>query len=448
MACEYCYNGCARCEPSSNKFNAALKGFTLINPIPEEVSDPKSLQSFFKKYKYIPYAGYSHDSQHTYLRFLDNLSLLSPTLGGVISSIGHCAFGGKTKIKQVIDIDFDLGEDKNELSLESKKEYLAWLKTIDLGRFDWSSLKTALYKSAKSNGNIFVQVLIYQNLGQFKIKIKPLQTKECLYTNPDLFEGPNIAVSKSWDSKYIKDNPPEVIPVYPNYSNIEGVIKTIFHVKTGSNDFYGRPDWMPCIHDAFLEIKNKEYLLTAAHNMFTGKLILEVEEDGGNETILDNEQAKKDGFKSASHRFDLNFTNKGDDPSGVYLMIRPKGATPMTTHQISLNMNEKYYAETDRMTTDKIILANGWSRKLVGFDESAGGIGGNAFIDTLKTKMPLIEFWQDLIDNQVLNKILFYSASMTGKNDFALLGLESNNPFETLLETNIEIKPDATNNQP
>lgn len=440
--CNYCNDaGCWKCNPVGNTANSALKNFKLVNPIPAEVSDPSKLKSFFKNNNYIPYAGYVHDSQHTVLSFIDNLAALSPTLGGVINSIGFACFGGKTNIKKVNDPDFDLTDQNDvlnkeiDLPIETKKAYLAWLNTFDLGKLDWSSLKNNLFQSLKTNGNIFVVVEIFNSLGQYRIKITPQPTKNCLYVNPTLFEGNNIAVSKSWEQKYLKDNPPVTIPVYPNYQkDKDGSIKTIFHIKAGNNDFYGRPDWLPCAYDAFLEIKNKEYLLTAAHNQFTGKLIMEYEEDHPAGELNNDTAAREAGFKNSSDRFDHNFTNNGDNPMSVFAMRRAKGSSPMAIHEVNLNMNEKYYAEADKMATDKIILVNGWSRKLLGYDENGGSLGGNTYVDTLKTKLPLIESIQDAIDNQTINKICDFIKMITGKNEFLEIGLESKNPFDHILK--------------
>ncbi|MBK9223379.1 MAG: hypothetical protein IPO16_14850 [Saprospiraceae bacterium] len=440
MACSNCTNGCTRCDPRNVGSNSLLKNFKLTNPIPEEITDGKYLRNFFGKNLYVPYAGFSHDSQHSVLGFLDNLVTMSPTLGGVINSIRHSCFGGKTNIKKIVDFDFDLTDENDvltqgqDISIEEKKKFLAWIKEFDLGALDISSLKNSLFNSYKANGNTFIIVEIFQSLGSYKIKITPLQTKNCLYLNPNLFEDKNIAVSRSWDQKYLKENPPKIYPAYPFFSkDKDGTVKTIFHLKNGDNEFYGRPDWMSCIYDSFLEVKNKEYLLSAAHNMFTGKLIIEVEGDPVNGSVIDDEEAKKEGFRDSSHRFDYNFTNQGDNPMSVFMMNRPVGATPMTTHEIALNMNEKYYSEVDRMSTDKIILVNGWSRKLLGIQESSG-MDGNSFLDTMKIKLPLIEYYQDLIDNQVLNKIFRFIAEQTNRLEFLEIGVESKNPFDHLIK--------------
>lgn len=434
-------------DNSSSQINAALKNFKLVNPIPEECTDSKELKKLFNKNPYIPYSGYTTDSQHTVLRFIDNLAALSPTLGGVIKSIGFACFGGKTDIKSIVDSDFDIAEEGEEpikISKETKLKYLDQLKTIDLNPFDWSSFKNVCFRSLKANGNVFIEVEINQSLGQYKSKITFHPTRNVLYKIPDLFTERTVAISKSWVPEYIKQNPPREVPVFPLVEkDKKGTIKTVFHYKHGENDFYGRPDWLPCMMDAFLEIKNKEYLLTAAHNNFTGKVYIEKENGPGNDTQVENEDAIKAGFDNVAHRWAYNFTNQGTDPQSILLSERAFGAGPSFIHEFNINTNEDYYKKIDQLTTSKICLVNGWSPKLLGIDEG-GGLSSNVYIDILKTRMPLIEYYQDSIDNGILNKIITFINEFTGKNEFLGIGIASKNPFDHLEKANKEA---ALNNQ-
>lgn len=454
MACNYCSNGCYRCNPYAafNQVNTALKNFKLANPIPDEVSDPDDLRKWFRKNEYIPFAGYNYDSQHTVLRFIDNLATLSPTLGGVINSIGYACFGGKTDIKQIQDFDFDLSDpkakegeqDSNEIPIEQKKIFLQWLNTFDLGFYDWSSLKSSAYKSLKNNGNAWLQIDIADSMGAAKVKLTFHPTRNCLYKIPNLVDVRTVAISKSWKPEFVKSNPPVEIPVYPNYEKSkDGVTRTVIHVKLGDNDYYGRPDWWPCSYDAFLEIKNKEYLLKAAHNNFQGQVYFEREAGPGNDTRTDNEDAKKDGFQNAAERFAINFTNEGDNPQRILFGQRPTGAAQSFIHEFQVNTQEKFYESIDKMTTNKIVMVNGWSGKLLGIDES-GGLSANLYVDLLKTRMPVIEYWQDIIDNQYVNKAIRFVNDILGKNEFYGFGIESKNPFDHLFKAAQEGQLDKT----
>ena len=91
----------------------------------------------------------------------------------------------------------DTNQSDGDVPLKIKQEFLSWIKEFDLGQLDWSSFKNFIYKSYKSNGNAFWIVEIFQTLGQYKVKITPQATKNCLYLNPNLFEGRNVAISRS-----------------------------------------------------------------------------------------------------------------------------------------------------------------------------------------------------------------------------------------------------------
>lgn len=444
--CNFCFDyGCFKCTGAGgDQAIAALKNFRLQNPIPDEVCDAEELKRFFKNRKYIPYAGYSYDSQHSILHFINNLATLSPTLSGVINSKLYACFGGKTNIKKISDQDFDFTSQTDNVQLESdisidlKKNFADFLKTFDLSGKTWSSIKTTGGQSLMSNGNSFLEVDIVNSLGVYKIKLTVHQTKNCLYKIPTLFER-TIAISKSWDSAYLKKYAPDEIPAYPQFqktTDSKGNIKrirTIIHTKLGEYDYYGRPDWWSCANDAFLEIKNKEYLLTMSHNKFTPTMIIEFEGESGNSTALDDEEAKKKGYRDAMHRWRHNTTNQGNNPQGLLVLERPFGAKELFVHEPNLNLNENFYEKVDDMTTAKIILANAWSRKLANI-ESKTGLSNNSFVDDMKTRMPVIEHYQNIIDNNLFNTAIQFVVSQLEITEFEGLGTESKNPFDHLIK--------------
>lgn len=451
-SCNFCYDyGCSRCgHGNEENANVALKNFRLPEAVTPEVTDPKDLRKFFKNSDYIPYAGYTIDSQHSVLTFFDRLARQSPTLAGVIHSIGLKSFSGKSNIKKISHPQFDFTnqtdqvQTEEEISLNVKKAFAEHIDTFDLGGKDWTGLKTTMFKSLKANGNIFLKVEIVKSLGVSRVKFTVIPTKNCLYKNNTLFDR-QVAISKKWDKQYLAHYPPEVIPVYPQYEKIgdnkEGFksIKTVFHYKNGDGDYYGRPDWEGCIEPAFLEKKNFEYLLNACHNQFMGRLIIEGEEEPGGETLLNNEEAKKKGFKNAIQQWKFNFTNQGRDPQSILVLTRSPGSKELFVKELSINMNEAFYKTVDEMATTKIISTNAWSRTLANI-ESATGISNNSYIDDLKTHLDVIEGFQGIMDYSMVNRPIKFVNEMLEIDDFIELGLESKNPFDHLLKAAQETK--------
>lgn len=465
-SCNFCHDsGCNRCSGYTGYgqvANAALNNYRLPDAIAPEISDPQELKKYFKNNGYIPYDGFAFDSQHSLLKFLDNLAKQSATLSGVINSIAFACFGGKSNIKKIGDVDFDFTSQtdqvqvEEDISLELKKEFAKHLKTFDLSGYNWSSLKMNEIKSLKSNGNIFLELEISQALGATKVKFTPQPTKNCRFKIPTLFER-LIGISEDWTKDYLKKYPPRLLPIFPEYEkemNRDGSIKsikTIFHYKSGDRKFYGEPDWLSCMEPAFLEKKNFEYLLNASNNQFTPKMILEFEGEPGNSTALNDEEAKKKGYQSAMQRWRHNTTvqgvNNGGNPTGLLVLERPFEAKPLFVHEPALNMNEKFYETIDRISSDKIILANAWSRKLAGI-ESATGISNNSFMDDLKTRLHIIEHYQNIIDNNVINTAIRFVNEILGYTQYLELGIESKNPFDHLLKAKQDDKLDNPINQP
>lgn len=123
-----------------------------------------------------------------------------------------------------------------------------------------------------------------------------------------------------------------------------------------------------------------------------------------------------------------NFTNQGTDPQSILLSERAFGAGPSFIHEFNINTKGDYFQKIDQLTTSKICLVNGWSPKLLGIEEG-GGLSSNVYIDILKTRMPLIEYYQDSIDNGILNKIITFINEFTGKNEFLGIGIASKKSF-------------------
>lgn len=451
-SCNFCQDyGCNRCNGYSGYgqvANAALNNYRLPEAIAPEITDPEELKKFFKNNGFIPYDGHSFDSQHSLLNFVDRLAEQSATLSGVINSIAFSCFGGKSNIKRIGDDEFDFTNQtdqvqvQEDISLELKKEFAKHLKTFDLSGYDWSSLKMNQIKSLKANGNIFLEIEITQALGATKVKLTPHQTKNCRFKIPTLFEKV-VGISKEWTKAYLKKYPARLIPLFPEYEKEMGKdgsiksIRTIIQYKSGTREFYGIPDWLACLEPAFLEKKNFEYLLNASNNQFTPKMILEFEGEPGNSTALDDEAAQKKGYQNAMHRWRHTSTtqgvNNGGNPTGLLVLERPYGSKELFVHEPALNMNEKFYETIDRISSDKIILANAWSRKLAGI-ESSTGISNNSFIDDLKTRLHVIEHYQNIIDNSVINKAIRFINEVLGYTQFIDLGIESKNPFDHLLK--------------
>ncbi|NOT37205.1 MAG: hypothetical protein HOP11_07485 [Saprospiraceae bacterium] len=400
MSCGKCNRlNCSGCDPTAAGYNLigkTLSSYVLKAPIPDEVRDIQKLKNFFRDRKYIPFAGNIQDSNHTHLNFLLRLSRMSPSLASCINGIKFYAFSGKPKIIRSIDSEFDFEDSLNgeELSKEDMGRVLDKLSVIDKGNISWSSLATNLYNSYMTCGNAFLSVDIKKLFDKTFITIRFHNPETVLYKIPDLFVSDKVDVSPSWDSRYLKSNHPKTYSIYPYYDSNkdETEFSTMIHIKNGS-DHYGRPSWLPATMDAFLEVKNKEYLLKAVHNNFTGQVLIEFE-GAEYSPALSKQQAQEEGWKNEAERWVGNFTNAGagpDNPNPQTILIteRPAGSAPVHVHEFKIDTKEDYFIKIGSEAERKIIQTLMWSKNLSGVD-NAGGFSSDAFLSELKVKIPVL----------------------------------------------------------
>ena len=120
------------------------------------------------------------------------------------------------------------------------------------------------------------------------------------------------AISPIWTDEYLRKNPPRMIPLYPNFTVENGAKKTLFHLKNGDNNWYGRPDSQSADLYKYREVQDAIYIVKQAANNFTGQIVLEVEDDGQDPAINEN-QAWESGFDSFADRMTENFTQRGKE---------------------------------------------------------------------------------------------------------------------------------------
>lgn len=457
MSCSRCNNTVCTCSEPLDRYSPiarTLKNYKLESPIPDEVSDPVKIKNWFRRSGYIPYAGTYHDSNHTFLRYLQNLARLSPTLSSCINGIRFYAFSGKPTITRSADSEFDFSGPDDPLNSEvlgqNRAAVINKFGAIDRQNLSWTDLATNLYNSYKATGNAFLSVTIRTVLDTKFVEFRIHDTETVLYRIPELFKYPQVDVSLSWDARYMKDNPPKRYSIYPYFDEDGSEIRTMIHLKNGSGH-YGRPDWFAAAHDAFLEVKNKEYLLKVVHSQFTGQVAIEVEA-AEDRPMLDDTSAKAAGYTNAADQWASNFSFSGgskevDNPQRVLIMERPFGSKPMAIHEFKINTNEGYFEKIGEIAERNIIKVNMWSKNLSGVDNPSG-FSSDAFMSELKAKMPVITHYQNLIDNQLINKALDFVGAVLQDQDYMDFNIIHKSPFETILKDIANAQQQQSNNNP
>lgn len=406
--------------------------FELKNPIPEEIKDTDELKSIFEDFNLVPYAGSDKHTGHSLLAWYLMLTKLSPTNGGAIDKLAKYTVGGRGVFVRSENPEFDIGEEIQPLSRAEKEAYQEAITTfIDFegGVRNFHRLITIGYKST---GNAWVEMSVAKRLGQTRVHFRYVRQTGVMYlkTKPD--EMRLAALSPIWTPEYLRKNPPRVVPLFPNFRQEDGVQKTLFHLKHGDNNWYGRPDSQFADLYKYREVQDAMYIVRQSANNFTGQIIIEVEDDGATPGI--NEQsAWEAGFDSFADRLIENYTQRGVDPMSVFVTSRPFGTRPMFTFQVKPNTNENWYVETGKMSENFIMGGHGCTLRFMGKDAS-NGFSTDAFIsDYVMNMEPVIN---DLRTTVMIfsNKMITAAWEALGLMQFDGISLTFQSPIQRQIE--------------
>lgn len=408
--------------------------FTDIeNPISLEIKDTGELAKSFSQLPLIPYATIGNSTSHSLLPWLNSMRILSPTAGACHNRIRDFALGGKLNISTLKDNDFNLETDDDPLDIALQKSFVEFLKTITDEGF--SKLSQDVFDELISNGNIFVEIVGADTLGTKVSKIYAHTTEECCYVRTAKLEEKLVAISPNWDETYLRDNPPKVIPLFPNYGvDDDGTKRTILHIKNGNYTWYGRPYWLPCWMYTYREFQDVTYLIKQSKGNFTGQHFMELEDDDvENDDPFDDSDEKKSEHRSPAERMEDNFSNKSPDPQAVLVSTRPYGSRPAFIYSFPANTKEAFYKVTGEISRVKIIENYGWSERLLG---AAVGEGfSDAFINDLKTKeVGVLSTIRGLID-KALNIAITELIKFNELTEFEGIGVQHQNISEKLVDT-------------
>lgn len=405
----------------------------FVNPIPAEVSDAAELKEFFKTWEFVPYAGSAQDSGHSLLKWYINLAKLSPTTGAAISKLNTYAFGSKAMFVRSEDPEYSLGVEAAPLSQAEAQAYLDSLKAHVQFDSPISEFHRKIGWSYKATGNAWVELSIAVKNGQAQASLRYHKAQRVLYKNTAAGEMRIVGISAKWSSDYLKKNPPRYVPIYPNYvQDDNGVLRTMFHLKAGDNDWYGRPDTESADLEKANEAQNSLYLIGQTANRFTPRLIIEMEES--EDPIIDDKQAQSEGFTSFADKMEYNFAAKSGNPQDLFFATRPFGARPMNVVQIQPNTNQEWYKVMGAVKSGSILRAFGLTPRFMGFDVSGGLSGADAFLtDYLANNEPTINEFRGAV-TAFTNKILTAIWDALQMPEMAFASITFTSPIQKTVE--------------
>lgn len=420
--------------------------FTVKNPIPDEVADSDELKTLFSKYNFVPYAGTSRESGHSLLVWYLMLAKLSPTHGACIQKKTTYAVGTKPTPIVSVDPEWDTGESVTDLSANEKVLYRDAVNEFFAFEGGIRQFNKNVSWSIQATGNAWAEVTFSEVMGTGRINVKYHKPTYCLYLNTKPGEMKIVAISPSWDEGYINKKEPRYVPLFPNFAKTEtGELKTIFHLKTGTNSWYGRPTSQSGDLYKYREVQDALYTVKQSAANFTGQLIIEVEDDDPQMApAIEDEKAQGVGFSSFAERFEHNYSQKADEPQSVLLTARPFGSRPMFVFQVAPNTNQEWYKVTGEIAEQKILRAHECTLRFMSFDVS-NGFSTDAFISDYVINMePAINALRDTVTG-FTNQILSAGWDLLGKMDMNRYSITFTEPIKTIVDS---FKYGSTNAQP
>ena len=346
--------------------------FDLANPIPGEIADPSELTKMFEEYKIVPFAGSGSKTGDSLLLWYMMLAKLSPTNAACMNKLTKYAFGSKAALVRATDPEWM----QESAELSQSEQLSAQQQIKELVQFSGGTKQffASACNAYQQTGNVFVEVTASTFNGQTRATLKVHRTMQVRYSNTPKGEPLELLISPVWKSDYLKKNPPREVYLYPVWGQRkDGAVSTMFHLKNGDNDWYGRPPSEGGDLYKYREVQDAIYQIKQAAGNFTGQVIIEVEDDDPeNAPALDDKAANDAGFNSFSQRFEENFTQKSDDPQSVVVSSRPYGSRPMFVFQVKPNTNENWYKVTGEITEGHILRNHGCTLRFMGYETAAG----------------------------------------------------------------------------
>lgn len=421
---------------------ATMHLYKLRNPIPDEVEDSEELRSFFKRWNFVPYAGSIRESGHSLLIWYMTLYKLSPTHNACITKKIRYALGSKVFFKPIKDPEFEIvSEEESDLSPQAQKAYRDDIKEFFEFQDGIGKFHRRLGVDLEITGNAYVEMSYAETLGVRRVHLKVHKPLHCLYVNTPPGQMRVMAISPIWTEDYLQKHEPRYLPVSRLGSMVlasdeNGVQRTIFHLKTGDNDWYGRPESQGSDLYKYREFQDALYQIKEAGSNYTGRTIIETEDANPQyEQAMDDEAAQAVGFENHWDRFRENFTQDGEDPQSVMVASRPFGSRPMFVFQLKPNTNENWYKVTGEISEDKIVRSHGLTRGFMGFQVSRGFAQDSEITDYVMNNAKTIDDTRDIITN-FTNGIITEGWNLVGKpENGAKVSIDFVNPIQSVVDS-------------
>lgn len=176
-------------------------------------------------------------------------------------------------------------------------------------------------------------------------------------------DGVNAIIHPDWGNYNAYKKYAKVIPLYPEFIDMDGAKRSIYHIKdyVATFNYYGIPSNIGGMDSANINYKTNKWNLSRLENAFKLSGILMIEADFSKE---DAQQFDGD--------FDSKFTGQGNQGK-VLKIVNEIGGDPNSSKFIPITTSEEGdWTQLHTQATNEIIVANQWYASLAGLPIASG----------------------------------------------------------------------------
>jgi hypothetical protein len=260
--------------------------------------------------------------------------------------------------EQIIDI-------KDEITLN------AYLENMNPENESIDELTLKIMTDFISYGNAFIEISKVKVGGTKKYNVRLLPITWCRPKKANKYDlyPTHIGVSSEFEMAwYTIPKDPVDLPIFPNFEEIDGVERSIFHLKNYDSTlvYWGLPEWISAKIWAELEYRIPKFNQSKFENGFTPSAIVNLYGSTNQEEAQELVSALKNCF-----------TGTGNNSKMFIQALRDE--TYKADVQILSQQNEGEFTNLQKMAQESIVSAHRWTIALTGL-RTPGSLGSNQLI--------------------------------------------------------------------
>ncbi len=407
--------------------------FGLKNPIPPCYEETEDVTRFWKQAngigKLVPYYGNHDGASHGFLRFLRDITELSPSFRACLTWMKRYAFGGVMGTVDIVEKPIPGYELNREESLpeDDKDKFIEFLASIGITPVQFAKYTCPLFQHFRESGNAYLRVRIVKVGDDWRVSFKPLHYRRVCYEWTKPGENRSLVYSESWrfvDGQFKGEKyPASYVGEDYNWRKVGDVWETVVHVANfiDESDWYGRPDIGSVVDWMFSEHKLGEHSCKVNSTEMTSKGAFAFKreyydeetdcdhcEGQGSEKCDCGSKKRQTPFQKKVRVLRTITTNEGDYGQAKSLAALEYDEDAPTWYSMQINRDSKWFEVQIKEAAARIHSVEGVPRELTKTEMGKSGLGGNQlanlFVMTDSDTVAPVQnewetFWSDVLNN-------------------------------------------------